>query len=382
MNGSVPIAILGGGPIGLACALLLGERRIASIVVDARALDEARRDTRLLALSRGTWQVLRPLLGERMPAHAAIRDVYVSSAGEFGSTHLSAADFDGADLGATALYGDLLDALARAAAAQPLIEVRRPCRALQVEQTPHAVRIALDDASAIDAPLAVHADGSAPPADSAPSQWALISNVRMHGPAAGSAYERFTRAGPLALLPTPAQIAAGDASARTLALVWCMSEAESARRLALADAALRGELQQAIGPRIGRVDSIGPRQRYALAQALRDPVRTHRVVALGNAAQTLHPVAGQGFNLGLRDCVVLADALAAHGDALAALADYAARRRVDRAAIASLTRWLPRIFATRFGAIASARAAGLIALDLIPPLRRQLAHLLIFGARA
>jgi 2-octaprenyl-6-methoxyphenol hydroxylase len=382
MNAENPIAILGGGPIGLACALLLGERRIATIVIDARALDEARRDARLLALSRGTWQVLQRLLGARVPLHAAIRDVYVSSAGEFGSTHLSAADFDGADLGATALYGDLLDALARAAAAQALIEVRRPCRALRVEQTPQQVRIALADGSALDAPLAVHAEGVAPQAGDAPSQWALIANLRVRGPAAGSAYERFTRAGPLALLPTPAQGATVDANARTLALVWCMSEAESARRLALADAALSAELQQAIGPRIGHVESIGPRRRYPLTQSLRDPVRAHRVVALGNAAQTLHPVAGQGFNLGLRDCVVLADALAAHDDATAALADYAARRRADRAAIASLTRWLPPVFATRFGPVASVRAAGLVTLDLIAPLRRQLAHLLMFGARA
>ena len=381
MNAGARVAILGGGPIGLAGALLLAQRRIASIVVDARALDEARRDARLLALSRGSWQVLRPLLGERLPAHAAIRDVYVSSAGEFGTTHLAAGDFDGADLGVTVRYGDLLDTLARAAAVQPLIEVRRPCRALRVEQTPEQVRIALDDSSCIDAPLAVHAEGlgaASPPAAETP--WALIADARLRGPAAGAAYERFTRAGPLALLPTPAP--APGAPARTLALVWCMSEAQSARRLALPDALLVAELQRAIGARIGRVESIGPPRRYALTQALREPVHAHRVVALGNAAQTLHPVAGQGFNLGLRDCMTLTDALVAQRDVPAALAAYAARRRVDRAAIASLTRWLPQVFATRFGPVASARAAGLVALDLIPPLRRQLAHLLMFGARA
>lgn len=380
MTAPTRIAILGGGPIGLACALLLARRRIASVVVDARALDAALRDARLLALSRGTWEALAPLL-DAAPRRTAIRDVYVSSAGEFGATHLSADDFDGADLGATVLYGDLLAALARAVALQPLIEVRRPRRALRVDQAPDRVRIALDDASRLDAPLAVNAEGTASNDETrAATPWALIADVRVRGPAAGSAFERFTRAGPLALLPTPAP--SGDASVRTLALVWCMTHAETERRLALPERTLVTELQREIGIRIGRIESIGPCHRYPLRQALRPQLREHRVVAVGNAAQTLHPVAGQGFNLGMRDCVVLADALAARDDVDAALAEYAARRAADRAAISTVTRWLPEVFATGFAPVAAARAAGLIALDVIPPLRRQLAHLLMFGARS
>jgi len=375
------IAILGGGPIGLACALLLAQRHIGSVIVDARTLDDARRDARLLALSRGTWQVLQPLLADHLPRHAPIRDVYVSSRGEFGSTHLAARDFDGADLGVTVLYGELLESFARAVAAQSTIEVRRPCRALRVAQFPAHVRITLDDATSIEAPLAVHAEGLAVPhgvADRTAMQWAVIANVHTHGTAPGSAFERFTRDGPLALLPTPA----GDAQTRTLALVWCMSDEESARRLALPEQAFKEELQRALGTRIARIETIGPRRRYPLAQTMRRELREHRVVALGNAAQTLHPVAGQGFNLGVRDCLTLADTLATHDGIDAALADYEARRRIDRAAIGSLTRWLPDAFATRFAPIAIARSAGLLALDLMPALRRQLAHLLMFGARA
>jgi len=383
MKESGRIAILGGGPIGLSCALLLAQRRVGSVVVDARTLEDARRDARLLALSRGTWQVLRPLLADHLPRHAPIRDVYVSSAGELGATHLAASDFDGIDLGVTILYGDLLEALARSVAAQASIESRRPCRALRLEQTPESVRITLADATALEAPLAVRAEGL-PAANGGPEvaaeHWAVIANLRAQGPATGSAFERFTRDGPLALLPTPAQF--GDGSARTLALVWCMSDAASRRRLAMPDREFRDELQRAIGLRIAQIDAIGPRRRYPLAQAVRETVREHRVVALGNAAQTLHPVAGQGFNLGMRDCLALANALATHGDISAALADYEQRRRFDRAAIAALTRWLPEAFATRFAPIAVARTAGLLALDLIPPLRRQLAHLLMFGARA
>ena len=390
------IAILGGGPIGLTCALLFAQRGLASLIVDARTIDEARRDMRLLALSRGTWQVLEPLLGSAVPRRAAIREVQVSSAGEFGATHLSAADFGGDDLGATVLYGELLEALARAAASQPLIEQRRRCRALRVEQTPDRVRIGLDDASSITASIAVRAEGVGSGGTSGASgtnevqasaarQAAVLADVRISGPGAGDAFERFTREGPLALLPTPAALP-GDGG-RTMSLVWCMDAQQAERRLALDAEAFQVELQRAIGPRIGAVRAIGARRTYSLQQTLRDHVREHRVVALGNAAQALHPVAGQGFNLGVRDCVTLVDALAAaladgSADLASALGDYEARRRLDRAAISTLTRWLPPAFATRFAPLALARSAGLTALDLLPPLRRQLAHLLMFGARA
>jgi 2-octaprenyl-6-methoxyphenol hydroxylase len=110
-------------------------------------------------------------------------------------------------------------------------------------------------------------------------------------------------------------------------------------------------------------------------------VHHHRVVALGNAAQTLHPVAGQGFNLGVRDCASFADALAGAGSATAALADYASLRRADRTAIATLTGTMPALFRTRFGPLALARGLGLSLLDIASPLRRSFAQLLMFGVR-
>lgn len=374
------IAILGGGPIGLACALLLARRGRASIVADARKLEDALRETRLLALSRGTWQLLDPLLGSAPPRCAPIRAVHVSSAGEFGVTRIEDADFDGAPLGATVLYGDLLAALATAVAAQPAIEVVRPRRATEVQQRPNAVHIALDDGSTLQAPLAINAEGfqSAASAVREPRDWALLADLTLAGPAPGAAFERFTREGPLALLPTPSTLGGAPA----MSLVWCMDGAAAMRRGELPDAAFRDELQAALGTRIGRVERVGPRRRHPLHQQLRERVREHRLVALGNAAQTLHPVAGQGFNLGVRDCATLVDCVAAHDDDVgAALQDYEARRRVDRQAIAALTRWLPAVFGTRFAPLALARSIGLAALDQSPPLRRQLAYLLMFGVR-
>jgi 2-octaprenyl-6-methoxyphenol hydroxylase len=374
------IAILGGGPIGLACALLLARRGRASIVIDARKLDEALRETRLLALSRGTWQLLDPLLGGTPPRAAPIRNVHVSSAGEFGVTRITDADFDGVPLGATVLYGDLLAALATAVAAQPAIEVLRPRRATEVLQRPDAVRIALDDGATLEAPFAINAEGFPSGAATAGNarDWALLADVTVRGPAPGAAFERFSRDGPLALLPTPATLGGAPA----MSLVWCMDDAAAVRRCELPDDAFRDELQAALGTRIGRVERVGPRRRQPLHQMLRSRVREHRLVALGNAAQTLHPVAGQGFNLGMRDCATLADCLAANdGDTVAALREYEARRRADRHAIAALTRWLPAVFRARFAPLALARSVGLAALDQSPLLRRQLAHLLMFGVR-
>ena len=379
--------VIGGGPIGLLCASALAQRRIPSVVIDARPLEQARRDARLLALSRGSWELLAPVLGAELPPRAAIREVHVSSAGDFGATRISASDFDGADLGATVLYGDLLAALAARVAAQPAIEMLRPVTASEVRQRPDSVEVLLDDGTSLTADLAIHAEGFAGGTDderASADDWALLADVRLRPAredlAAGAAFERFTRGGPLALLPTPRDF--GSGTGRMLSLVWCMSRAEAQRRSGLADGALLGELQAEVGARIGTVTAIGPRRAVALPRQRREWVHQHRVVALGNAAQTLHPVAGQGFNLGVRDCFTLADELGGAAAVTDALARYASRRQADRAAITALTGGLPALFASRFAPLAVARGLGLALLDAAAPLRRQLAQLLMFGVRS
>jgi 2-octaprenyl-6-methoxyphenol hydroxylase len=372
MTSEHDVVIIGGGPIGLSCALLLAERRIGSCVLDAVPLQQAQGDGRLLALSRGSWDILAPLLDGEMPRRAAIREVFVSSAGDFGSTRISADDFGGAELGATVLYGDLLAALAARAAGRAEIEIRRPTQATAIRQRPDRVDVRLADGTTLRAAIAVHAEGNTANQSAAVDDWAIVADalLRPRHPnlPAGSAFERFSRSGPLALLPTPAS--GGDPAQRTFSLVWCMN------------AGLVVELQSAVGPRIGTVTTIGPRRAVALPRRLRDEVHQYRVVALGNAAQTLHPVAGQGFNLGLRDCVTLADELTGAGVSPAALSRYARRRRADRTAIALLTRALPAVFSTALAPVAIARGLGLALLDTAPPLRRELASVLMFGARS
>jgi len=407
--------VVGAGPVGLTAALKLASHGLSCVLIEAQAPDAVRADRRLLALSRGTLDLMRSLLPDELPI-APINDVWVNSAGEFGATHLSALDFDGAALGATVYYDDLVSALTAVAHAQPQIVWRRPARVAAIEQTPGDVVVRLDQGETLRACCVVHAEGRADARthrEQGPA--AVVADIRLAGPPADAAFERFTRTGPLALLPAPA-----PARAPTWGLVWCVDDEAAAQRCAaLSDAEFVRLLQGQLGSRRARVTHAGRRRVVMLPAQARARVHAFRQVWLGNAAQTLHPVAGQGLNLGVRDVVVLGECLAAARPATpspdaaktsvvtraadaasaaatssdaandarfcasvpAALARYARRRARDRAAIGTVTRLLPDIFATHFAPIAAARGAALSALDLLPPLRRQWAHLLMFGVR-
>jgi 2-octaprenyl-6-methoxyphenol hydroxylase len=381
---TAPIAILGGGPVGLTLALLLARRGVPAVVVDARDLGDAKRDRRLLALSRGTLDTLGTVVELPTAALAPIRKVVVSSRGEFGRAVLDEREHGGRPLGATIRYGDLVAALDAACSGAPLVEVRRRCVASAVSQGPTSVDVRLADGATLAAAIAVNAEGAGGGArPSAARQSALTGDVEVLGPAAGTAFERFTRDGPLALLPLPGPT---GGTARPMSLVWCMPTAAADRREALSDAELLAELQAEFGERNGRVISIRARGRYPLLEQARDDVREHRLVHVGNAAQTLHPVAGQGLNLGVRDGVALADlvaaAVAVAEDPLARLPEYERRRRADRLAIRTLTRTVPGFFATGFAPVAAARSLGLTMLSIFPDLRAEFARFLMFGVRS
>jgi len=386
-----PVVILGGGPIGLVCALLLSRQGYASQLVDARPVEASQRDRRLLALSRGTLQVLRCLLGPSFVPMAPIERVHVSSRGDWGATRLGAQDFGGLALGATVWYADLVGALARAAAQQPHIVVQRPRRALDIRQGVNDIRVSLDDGSTLQANLAIDAEGS-PPQARQPRHCALLADLDFAKTwPAGDAIERFTREGPLALLPLPTPARAADqlgessAPSTRMSMIWCLPASLAQARRQMSQNDLLQCVGQTLGPRIGVPTAIGERSIFALHTHRLRRVCEHRLVHLGNAAQSLHPVAGQGFNLGIRDCVALVESLVdtralEGGDALTALQKYVARRRLDRAIVPSLTSALPRVFSSSAAPVVLARSSVLIALDLVPSLRREFTRLLMFGA--
>jgi 2-octaprenyl-6-methoxyphenol hydroxylase len=369
------VAILGAGPIGLTCALLLSARGFRSQLIDARTLEQARQDRRLLALSRGTLQLLTGALGPDFAPMGRIVEVHVSSSGQFGATRLTSQDFGGTALGATVWYADLVQALAAAADADPNIVVHRPCRVVGLEQEVDTVLIRLDESRRIEASIAINAEGSLPDGRPAASH-ALLADLDVDGLAPGTAIERFTRDGPLALLPLPA--AAGNRKS----MIWCLDHDIAQQHMARGDCDFVSKIQANLGPRIGRVSWLGPRSAFPLSEQRRPRLREHRLVYIGNAAQSLHPVAGQGLNLGVRDCVCLADCLArAPQDPIAALSRYEATRKSDRFAISRLTGALPRLFSSRLAPVALARSMALVAFDLVSPLRRGLSSVLMFGVR-
>ncbi len=394
------IAILGGGPVGMVTALLLARRGIATTLYDARPIDDLRRDRRLLALSRGSLQILDALLGAGTLPMAPIRRVHVSSRGHAGAARLGEpvgtptenavrnSDGGAKPVGATVWYADLVAALAGAIDAEPQIGAERPRRVLGLQQHPECVRVALDDGSEISCALAIDAEGGPDrhrsEGGAAPVRsHALLADLTLDGLAPGDAFERFTHEGPFALLPIPG-------SRQQMSMIWCLSSAVARTRQQAPEELLLRNIAQTLGPRFRAPTAIGPRSLFPLRPTRIDRVCEHRLVHIGNSAQVLHPVAGQGFNLGLRDCVCLVDCLTdtpagtdirRTGDVPAALARYGARRRLDRTLVPALTGMLPQLFASTLLPVAMVRSATLGALDLLPEVRRAFARLLMFGVR-
>jgi 2-octaprenyl-6-methoxyphenol hydroxylase len=381
------IAILGSGPVALALSGLLARAcltpdRIAVFGTLPAKSAAGARDPRTLAINYGTRQVLDVL--QAWPSHAApIRDIHVSQRGWLGRTHIRHSDFDVPALGYTVAYPDLIDGLNARAQAIGILRCP-PIAPDQVINASDGVTLTIDSGS-LRARMAVVADGL-PLREIVRGydQHALLATVQVSQPRAGWAYERFCREGPLALLPHP------DGSCQ-YSLVWCNRPATAARLRDCAEAEFLAALQDAFGERLGRFTQTGARHLFPLSLTARRTVVEGRIVAIGNAAQALHPVAGQGLNLGLRDAVQLAMAVApalarAPGapdhDVATALTTYARRRVIDRWITGAVTDLLPRVFATGWAPIEHACGAALLVLDTSRALRAPLARQLLYGTRS
>ncbi len=373
--------------VGLSLAAALAELPLDVHVIEPVAPDAADQpsfDARTTALSRGSRRVLEGIgVWQALAAQATpIRRIHVSERGAFGFARIEAEELGVEALGYTIenrLLGRALrercDGIARLTLCQAAVS--------ELAAGEDSIRIVTDQGQEIGARLVVAADGarsqlrSAIGIDSTVSEYgqhAVIAHVdtgRFHD---HTAYERFTPTGPIAVLP----IAEGRS-----AVVWALAPEAAARALALSEEAFIAELQEAFGLRLGRFRRVGRRQSYPLALTRSGRQSGPRAVLVGNAAQGLHPVAGQGFNLGLRDVAtlaeVLADAIGEQGAAMDAgsvqlLERHTSWRQPDRQAVIRFTDGLVRGFGLPFAPLRAARATGLLLFDLLGPVKREFAR--------
>lgn len=379
------LAIIGGGLVGASLALALQagarERGWRIVLVEPFAPGDAWQpsyDARSTALSYGSRQIferlgLWPLLAERAEA---ITRIQVSDRGRFGATRLSAADEGVPALGYVLENAWMGHCLWRMLDPE-VVEWRCPAQVTHLQALGDGYCLSLEDGSALECDLAVLADGGRSGLreqlgiavrHTPYEQCALIANVTPAEAHAGQAFERFTEQGPLALLPLPDN---------RCALIWTRPPVDAERLQQLPEQDFLNELQAAFGYRLGALRQVGVRHAYPLAliEAL-EQVRPHLVV-LGNAAHSLHPVAGQGFNLSLRDAQSLADSLleneARPGD-FGVLQRYLERQRQDQALTVGFSDGVTRLFGRDESLLVAGRTLGLLGLELLPPAKRWFAR--------
>jgi len=375
------IAIVGGGLVGASLAVRLADSPLKVVLIEAAAapVSAPSWDERCIALNDASQQILGRfgIWEALLPSVAPILATHISEKGRFGSTRFTAAEAGLDALGYNAPLRAIGAVLTAAMAKATNLSLLQPASVDAVEE--HGDRISLrvsTDAgsSQIDASLVVAADGAqssvrkllgleATTRDYA--QHAIVSAVRLSRLHQGIAYERFTPDGPMALIPKP------DAAA---SLVWTVPAAQVETMLGWSDAEYLAAAQATFGGRLGRFTELGVRKSWPLARVMNETLVGPRTVFIGNAAQSLHPVAAQGFNLGLRDVANLAERIVPADDpgAESLLADYAATRRSDRERVSGFTDLLVRAFSNRTPGLAQARHWGLVAADLLPPVRAAL----------
>ena len=376
---NLDVAICGAGPVGLALAALLVRRGIEGsriALIDARALGQAISDPRSIALAWGSRQLLEEVGAWAFPA-TPIHTIHVSRRGQLGRSLLDRSEHKLDALGYVTRYGDVVDALARAVERSG-VQVIRPARVAALIETAEHVALTLDDGRTLTAQVAVGAEGGVfgQQEDKAKTrdygQSAVIARVSTSSPTAHRAFERFTDEGPLALLPQE------GADGLQYALVWCVRPERAEALQAMEEERFLQELGEAFGGRLGRFSKVSPRFAYALGLNA-EPHATTRTVAIGNAAQTLHPVAGQGLNLGLRDAAVLARLLA-RCPGPEGIGRFLDERAQDRQLTITLTDAMARAFVGS-GPLQAVLGLGLAALDAVKPARTLLGELMMYGRR-
>ncbi|MBM4217033.1 MAG: 2-octaprenyl-6-methoxyphenyl hydroxylase [Gammaproteobacteria bacterium] len=386
----VDVAIVGGGLVGVSLALALAPTGLKTALIEGVAPDANAQpsfDDRTTALGNGTRRSFEALgiWSQVAPKAAPIYRIHVSDAGRFGFARLEAREHGIDAFGYVVTNRVLGTALRVAMTALPDLELRMPAKCSGVALHEGDVELATEPAaSPLRARLVVAADGADSKVRAAAGlvatledyrQVAIVSHVRSSRPADGTAYERFTPEGPFAVLPL------FDGA---YGVVWTLAPEAAERVLALSDKDYLAALQGEFGWRIGRLLSVGQRNAYPLRLSRAETLTGQRVVLIGNAAQGLHPVAGQGFNLGLRDAATLAELLAevvrrdgsrADVGSPEILREFASRRVADRDGVTRFTDGLVKLFGDTRPGVLLLRDLGLLLFDLSPTAKQALSRL-------
>ncbi|QGG11127.1 2-octaprenyl-6-methoxyphenyl hydroxylase [Enterobacter cancerogenus] len=382
------VIIVGGGMNGATLALAIShltQGQLPVHLVEAVAPQTTNHpgfDSRAIALAQGTCQQLSRIGIWQAIAECAtaIKTVHVSDRGHAGFVTLDAHDYRIDALGQVVELHDVGLRLFRLLQDAPGVTLHCPARVANVSRSEEAVSVTLENGTTLEGQVLVAADGSRSAiATRFGVQWqqepygqvGVIANVSTAGAHNGRAFERFTQHGPLAMLPM---------SHGRCSLVWCHPQEKADEVLGWTDDRFCNELQKAFGWRLGRITHAGKRAVYPLSLTTASQCISHRVALVGNAAQTLHPIAGQGFNLGLRDVMSLAESLAQAWSeqkdvgGYAVLSHYQNRRRADKEATIGVTDGLVHLFANRWGPLVAGRNLGLMAMELFIPARDVLAQ--------
>lgn len=395
---SFDICLVGGGMVGASLALLLAQQRQDWRIglIEGFAMSEPEDqlyqpsfDARTSALSLGTIQVFQQLgLWQALSQHhTAIHKVHVSDKGHFGGSEICR-EQQGVDLlGAVVENAWLGKVLLKQLHQNPNIELLAPATVSQLRPKVAGMGFTVEHQGTTeqhDCELMILADGGESPLAQSLGidyqikdyhQAALIANVEFSKPHQGIAYERFTAEGPMALLPL------GESeNSCTSALIWTRPEDQIQTLKDLADASFLSQLQQSFGFRQGHFTKVSPRFEYPLQLKIaREQIRSS-LVLMGNAAHFLHPVAGQGFNLALRDCTALSEVLSlakAKGQALGdltVLKQYQQQQQLDQDLTVGFSDSIVNLFSNQKPLLEIARNLGFLGLDVIPQAKQFLAR--------
>ncbi len=380
------VVIAGGAMVGACLAIALDEltqHQLHIAVVEAVAADQHEHpgyDARSIALSHGTSRLLDSI--KLWPALATvattIKHIHVSDRGHAGMVELSAQQLAVDALGYVIELAAAGEIFHHQLATRPQIDLFCPAKVEHIERTQSEALVRLNTGKRLRTKLVVAADGAVSHCcdllhigrdEHDFEQVAIIANITTAEPHQGQAFERFTQHGPVALLP----MSQGRSS-----LVWCVEPHQQARIMALTESQFLAELQAVFGWRLGALTVAGERHCYPLILRQAQRLVSHRTAVIGNAAQTLHPIAGQGFNLGLRDVMTLAEEIAAgvkRGADIGlptVLGRYRERRLPDRQATIAMTTGLVNLFANDNPALIAGRNLGLMTMSLSNTLQAPL----------